>query len=132
MNIVEFLKARYDEDEQVARAAASGSWWAVDAGEYGAEVYTTGEVVAASREGGGVGLEDAVHIARHNPDRVLREIEAHRSIVAFYEALNDHPMRSDAAFHWQRLAMKQTVRKLARIYADHPDFDPEWVPTPQT
>jgi hypothetical protein len=119
MDIIEFLRARYDEDEQIATAASTPGHW----GPSGHSVLTSDdiEIIEASRA-------DSVHIARHDPARALREIEAHRSIVALYEALNDHPMRSDTAFHWQRLAMKQTVRKLARIYAEHPDFDPEWIP----
>lgn len=68
------------------------------------------------------------HIARHDPDRVLAEVEAKRRVVEDYERKLDnrraHPddLGSAGAF----LALHGTVKLLAAVYADHPDYDPAW------
>jgi hypothetical protein len=122
MTITEFLTARYDEEEAEARAATPGPWRAADAGEYGAEVYTADgkTAVACSREGGGVDLEDATHIARHDPARVLREVAAGRTILGALEAAGDLG-RDDRDLMF-------AVRVITAVYADHPDYRQEWAP----
>lgn len=120
--ITEFLNARYAEEEAAAREATPGPWKTEDADEYGAEVYTaTGTAVAVSREGGGVGLEDAAHIALWDPARVLREIAAKRAILELHAeaGMGDCAHSSDPC---------PTLRHLAAVYADHPDYQPEWAP----
>lgn len=85
--LAEFVAARYDEDEQVARAASAEHWQA--------EIHhhqRTGKPVSyevhpvAEQEGNGDGgivtAGDAVHIARHDPARALADVESKRQLVA--------------------------------------------------
>lgn len=116
--LIAFLAARLDEDERVARAAVDFDYgvrdWADD-----------GDPVNA-------------HIARHDPTRVLREVEAKRRILEQYEASLEQSKRfrqraasgveSDAQ-KLQRstesirlLVLLGVVRLLALPYADHPDY----------
>lgn len=109
-DIVEFLKARLDEDEAIAKNAVAGfpdddrfegdlsSWHADDSG-YGSASIGAGGV---QRDNGfsGIGtfgsclvvydeglptIEAATHMVRHDPARVLREVAAKRAIIADME-----------------------------------------------
>lgn len=112
-DLVQFLRDRLGEDEQAARVAAPGPW-AVDGGS----VYVghpINEVVDYS--------ESAAHIARHDPARVLAEVEAKRAIVDWVEECR--------AFFWQTdgtlmPSAYRVLAPLAAIYADHLDFRDEW------
>lgn len=78
-DLVQFLRDRLDEDEQTARACPGDGTWTTEA----FEVY-------------GPDLSDEVraHTARHNPARVLREVEAKRLMLD--EALTSrHHVSSD-------------------------------------
>lgn len=59
------------------------------------------------------------HIIRHDPARVLREVEAKRKVVDRYAWLREHGDTGDA--RW-------VLPLLAAVYADHPDYRPEWAP----
>lgn len=65
--------------------------------------------------------EQAHHIARHDPDRALREVAAHRDLLDFY---------AEVRRVWQRDYLKAdlVLGKLATIWSDHPDYRPEWAP----
>ena len=119
-NLAEFVLARVAEDEATARAvtgpewsAATCEWWG-DLGDY---------------------------VGRRDPARVLAECEAKRAIVA------EHPNDSGSCAvcsddddgacgdpeccstgPW--IAWKDwpcpTLRALAAVYADHPDYRHEW------
>jgi hypothetical protein len=113
-----FLAARLDEDEAAAKA------W-----------LPFGNPDAAARE----------HIARHDPARVLREVEAKRAIIG--EQTSDHaPVESeyggltcrtcvawqdDEGVHEFGISIPErwpcrVARAAAAVYSDHPDYDPEW------
>ena len=179
MDIVEFLRARLDEDEAVARAAVipahnkPGAYkphpelaeWFYDGDEV--EYVQTPEMLAhkypdrlyvtMDREGLGPSVEADVanHIARHDPARVLREVEAKRRIVDLHAnwpvLVQGQPkyemQQMDATGFVSFRATQQTawltereyrerfgveppaapmIRALASVYADHPDYDPEW------
>lgn len=92
-DLVAFLRARLDEDEQTARAAASGPWirhehvagvHVDDAAE--GRIYRTA-VADCRRVRDGYGVPNALHIVRHQPARVLAEVEAKRQIVDAYAAI---------------------------------------------
>ncbi len=81
---------------------------------------------------------DAVHIARHDPARVLREIDAKRQIIdqcaywnerAASEAV-DPPKSPQPGLDLGLLldAMNPVLRLLALPYADRPDYREEWRP----
>jgi hypothetical protein len=147
--LVEFLTARLDEDEAAAQAAADPPWTAeimshVDAGSVTHQTWEVGrninfdylgddhEIVSYGTrdEGDGQSEANARHIARHDPARVLAEVDAKRRIVADYERglgrRRDHP--GDAASAGALLALHAVARLLALPYTDHPDYDEAWRP----
>jgi hypothetical protein len=139
--LIEFLTARLDEDEAVALAASQGNW-EVDDPEYPrtihADDYET-EVVSGGRWGGESSVfdsgKDPLHIARHDPARVLREVAAKRAILAdIVPAMNgaDEQINSEWGIGPMDPADYESVellRLLALPYSDHPDFDPNWSTT---
>jgi hypothetical protein len=131
--LVEFLTARLAEDEQIARAASvrpsspncegdAGEWRVAD--RHGDAEIITGGVERDNSYGGrgifgswnvvrydgGASLDEGEHIARHDPARVLREVESKRRIVEWA-----------STFGYTKL-----LEELALPYRDHPDFDPAW------
>ena len=118
MIITEFLEARIAEDETVAREATTGPWTYQDYAHVGS--YDFAHVFAPDPDDSsavlGVSLgtlrEDAAHIARHDPARVLAECAAKRAIIA----LDEYAEGS----YWDTLAT------LAAVYASHPDYRQEW------
>lgn len=126
MTLTEFLLARLDEDEAVARAAVTQEG---EATWYVAPVHTAPRItrVRTSRDNVPVALVEGIekihddthlseHIARHDPARVLAEVEAKRRIVA--RLADESSRRYDY----------DTLRLLALPYADHPDYDEAWRP----
>jgi len=135
-DLVEFLRARLAEDEQAARAAgAMGDEW--DDGlpddtvirNYHSSVFDARESV------------NAVHVARHDPARVLAEVEAKRRIIDLHKPVTLHRMRDgqlqeiiaceydtdpDGA-GWTEFPC-ETLRLLALPYDQHPDYDEAWRP----
>lgn len=68
-------------------------------------------------------LADRVdHIRRHDPARVLAECAAKRRIVEEFAKHDQRNSLNEQA--WQ--AWHLIVLTLARVYADHPDFDLTW------
>jgi len=102
-DLVTFLRDRLDEDEQLARtAASSGAEWPDAAGE--------------------VRTAELAHARRHDPARVLRDVDAARRIIDW--AIDF--MEGDYA-PWNETCLEL----LALSYADHPDYRAEWVPEPR-
>jgi hypothetical protein len=93
VTLTEFLLTRIAEDEIAARMAvkAAGASW--------------------SSKPRPRGFSTDVHVARHDPARVLAECEAKRVIVKESKPDED----------W-------VLYVLAAVYADHPDYLPEWKP----
>jgi predicted NAD-dependent protein-ADP-ribosyltransferase YbiA (DUF1768 family) len=137
-----FLRARLDEDEALAREAPEGPWHignAVDPTKT-CNVHT---FPGARLVADGLNWLVAEHIARHNPARVLRDIEARRALLALHEP-HQQPGRysdvNDRATWMTCCSMCQvdmvqegdwpceTLRLLALSYADHPDYRQEWRP----
>jgi hypothetical protein len=133
MELTEFIAARLDEDEAVARR-------------------NTGNDGLADTEEGGPGYPDyqtydgddinaaCDFLNQFRPLRMLREIEAKRAILAehqpydcmepngqrCYRCASDRAYRSGAAIHeaWPCA----TLRALAAIWSDHPDYRQERPP----
>lgn len=150
-DLVEFLRARFDEDEQVASGAIRGPWAVATNGEvyapsYDREVRLAGGrtmtehlYVTSDSEGlsPSVQEEEAAHIARHAPGRVVAEVAAKRAILdqTFkYEAKIDgewncchEPDEIEAGLCPATPPGEiRLLRLLAAPYRDHPDFDPSW------
>lgn len=122
MDIVEFLRVRLDEDE------ALWSW----AAELGLDV----PVVISVADRPGAVVPESVKGAV-SPRRMLREVVAKRAILGRAEKAGHEFDRCcaedigstaarDATHTW--LASQKAVVDLASVYADHPDYDPEWYP----
>jgi Family of unknown function (DUF6221) len=119
MTLAAFLEARLDEDELMATAAIDGSAdWQVF---YTYRDVKDGQghyvVLADSRY---PTVEQAAHIARHSPARILRHCEAARALIAEY-------LRLDALGDLAgSRAAEDALRKLASVHSDHADFDQSW------
>ncbi|MBM4482260.1 hypothetical protein GS443_02760 [Rhodococcus hoagii] len=126
-DLVEFLRARLDEDDQMAREAGKRATdWRSDGVGGGGEPITwddeggwIGEHTIVYSEGWPEGGE-ALHIARHDPARVLREVAAKRRILDLAGEIS----RSGAEFAEQDY--RTLTRSLAAVYSDHPDYQQEW------
>lgn len=158
MNITDFITARLDDDEKIALAAIECNRsdyrepgvWTFDDGKERAEQESQrrfGGRIKVAIHSTVRGMRNYIdhsgnphlynpemeHIARHDPARVLREVQAKRAILALHTAtdggsacegcgtvgvcddwvtddVNDCPM----------------LHALANVYADHPDFVAEW------
>lgn len=118
-NLIDFLRARLAEDEQVA-CATGGRWWQPPAQP--TEVLDSG--------GGGFNTflrSRAAHIARHDPGRALAEVDAKRRIIDRYERqvakAAENAMEEDRAW-----ILGEITALLALPHASHPDYNNEWRP----
>lgn len=132
MTIEEFIEARIAEDETTARAAIG------QRGDEHAKWHVSGPHQAKGVESGGhleniwegepqewvdtltvvygegsPSDEQADHIARHDPARVLRQCAAFRVALEWY--------RDD-----DYVVMAPTIKAIAAIWSDHPDYQQEW------
>lgn len=145
-DIVEFLTARLDEDEAIA-TAAKWKHWVPGSGLHPASVETAepqagwhGERATVANLMATVGKvqrerQHAVHIARHDPARVLREAAAKRKLLEWcakavgsdWSAYNeDRPLPEQIQNLATNAAIDMALRVMAAPYADHSDYDPDW------
>jgi hypothetical protein len=146
--LVEFLTARLNEDEQTARAAITpvGDRWRLDRSPPSAEIEvvsdTDYQIVVYDESVPTRG--QAEHIVRHDPARVLREVEAKRAILKVHNTWSvvdpeAHYLAEERSCVGCGLdvagdRMTQDVNKcpvlraLALPHADHPDYREEWRP----
>jgi hypothetical protein len=124
LTLVEFLRARLDEDEAVAREVpkpyVSGNWIVEDTFYEG--------MILVDRHGVAEENETTRHMTRWSPARVLADVKAKRAIVRDYdEAVSyfaAHPMAPAGEVH----GIESALKRLAAAYADHPDYDATWAP----
>lgn len=133
-DLVEFLRARLDEDEQAARAAGDGPWTVRDHTADTVAIYDSRREPVVYDEGR-PSSDQMEHIARHDPARVLAEVDAKRRIIDLYEPYHWHgpaaPTSPNPRDHVEDIEACRTCvtnRLLALPYRDHPDYRPEWVP----
>jgi hypothetical protein len=122
--LVEFLRARLDEDQQ--RGEEVPALVSKLRNEIDRTLYR--------RTGGTRDLADAVMplisttLELHTA-RVLADVEAKRRIVATFTELDAHPNRLTYAFMQQQwVALRAVIAGLALPYASHPDYQEEWRP----
>lgn len=147
-DVVEFLKARLDEDEAMARAAdvkqGDPEWFATHhlgghtvRSKLDSRPTARVQDLAGDDERDLTGILDgravSEHIARHDPARVLREVEAKRQMVDEWESglarLDDKGRPLHLFDPVQSMLLKshmRWLRYLASVYADHPDYREEW------
>ncbi|MEU8829364.1 DUF6221 family protein [Streptomyces sp900116325] len=152
--LVQFLRARLDDDERTARGTTMPLDWHQGPGDD--PEWTSAEMVLMwppefhtpyeqDKHWRGLTAEPAglaAHIARHDPARVLAEVEAKRQLVKLHGRATlragggaqyfatETVCRSCEPNHQfpERSWPCPTLRLLALPYADHPDYRPEWAP----
>ena len=164
MTLTKFLLERITEDEETANATCGKRWRTLPDREVGyfdvvvnendefivglwsgESVPDGDDWVPVPTSGTGSVVEDAAHIARHDPVRVLAECAAKRRIIALHEVQVDEDGGSTKdgrhdTLYWCATCDEdrgygcwiqpgcQTLRILAAVYADHPDYRDEWMP----
>lgn len=149
MDLVEFLNARLDEDEQTARAATDGPWTIRSLGRHDLSTVVMGNELLAQLDGSRA-ASNSVHMAVHNPARVLAEVDAKRRIVELHGIVHRNIGWLEDGFEEggevavcglcvprhsgfrTRAEVPEgpcpTLRLLALPYADHADYDEAWRP----
>lgn len=149
MTLIEFLRARLDEDERAALNASPGPWTYGDIDSIaGGTIYDpTVAIVSVQCDTFGAEIDPRIrrrrtyreanangeHIARFDPARVLAEVDAKRRIV---DLCKDPMIEVTGAFDTERVFVlgqgepwaPGVLRLLALPYSDHPDYDPAWSP----
>lgn len=140
---MEFLTARLGEDQVAAKAATPGPWKTDDplmsdhVGSVVLKDYVAGcSVRSGYRENS---IQDAAHIARHDPARVLREVEAKRHVLKRHKvtaAKRDYPDLNACegcgskgygyGYRTPDINDCPELRNMTSAYADHPDYNPAW------
>jgi hypothetical protein len=145
-DLVAFLRERLDEDEETAHAAAAvcgchpeAPSWSFGDEETDGRILVDGDPHPGVRRkigrrwsGSYEGMFMAQHVVRHDPARVLCEVEAKREIAEQHRPVGNgnvclsycHTRTPSEAQTWPCL----TLRLLALPYVDHPDYREEWRP----
>ncbi|WP_166354691.1 DUF6221 family protein [Phytoactinopolyspora limicola] len=133
-DLAAFLRARLDELETAARAAAEyvgGASWGVEVGgdvvleplpppvAVSPDEMIVAAPVVAELEGAGW------HVAMHSPARVLSDIAAKRTLVDQCEVWQD---TDGPAPRYLAGAAAMIMCILATVWDDHEDYDPNWAP----
>ncbi|MFK8844659.1 DUF6221 family protein [Streptomyces sp. Ac-502] len=134
MDLVQFLRDRLDEDEAPARAALGVNvlasmkrgkpaprWVPSPDGEAG--IWDTNGIPRVKF----VWARERDHIIRHDPARVLAEVEAKRQAVDHYEQVRTLTKDHEAYILAESAVLRQ-IQYMALPYADHPDYRQEWRP----
>ncbi|XVV39214.1 DUF6221 family protein [Streptomyces sp. CA-100214] len=130
-DLVRWLTDQLQDDERIAKAAmefsartetgADGRWlqpqgrWIHKQGEYGATavVDESGCIIVPADHGKGVNAR--IHIAEHDPMRVLEEVTAKTKLVAWALKQPDD-------------ARRKVLRLVAETYRHRPGYREEWRP----
>lgn len=110
MTLVEFLQARLDEDERAAQAGQHS------------QVATM-----VAKQSGKQNVLNFWH--RHDPARVLAEVDAKRRILDTWECENQDRDRHVEG-ETRAWLMDEVLQALALPYASHPDYRQAWRPRP--
>lgn len=135
VDLVEFLRARLDEDEAAAEETLPlhlrvGRFRGKDVPRWRITKSGTGII---DEDGGTLRAQqifpaEAAHVVRHDPARVLREVEAKRELLDRYKELvasgkeQGHVLGGDVGEEY----LYCVLPALALPYSDHPDFDESW------
>jgi len=127
LSLTAFLAARLDEDEAAARAASAPSPWKAAEHEADSWIVTDATSEPLIYDEGTPDLLEAAHIARHDPARVLREVAAKRAILAEHQEAASGGYCELCYYGYGGGSWPcPTVRALASVYSDHPDYREEW------
>jgi hypothetical protein len=126
-DLLMFMRVRLDEDfEAVRRVLGVNVMAAIQHGEPAPRWVPSPKSDAGVWDTSGVPRVKFVwarerdHIIRHDPARILAEIEAKRALVDEFERCGPNTQGYSG--------LRFAVRVLATVYADHPDYREEWRP----
>lgn len=137
MELTEFVEARLAEEQAAAEAAAedvgdpdwigsfeSGHPWRY--AEHGSGVYADNDGIASGATLAAWTPSESVqvHIARHDPARVLRDVETTRRIVEMHPVY--HEGEDGCTWCRSRSGACETQRLVASRWDWHADYDPAW------
>ncbi|MFF8910178.1 DUF6221 family protein [Streptomyces olivaceoviridis] len=136
-DLVQWLRAQLDEDERIARAATPGPW-EQDEPER-CDFLRSGDGYVVDCGGSRAPRENAQHVARHDPARVLREIDAKRQLLDEHKPdrpkgrpnMERHCLTCTTAQAWDETAREAnclTLQLLALPYEDRPGYREGWRP----
>ncbi|MFE2965530.1 DUF6221 family protein [Streptomyces sp. NPDC059340] len=125
--LVRWLGEQLDEDERIARDADPGPWKSDSLGRHDQAAIKLGSPTSTSliQFDGSRAAANGQHVARHDPARVLREIEAKRDLLRLAERAHDYHETFTSGF---ASALEGTLRLFALAYADRPGYREEWAP----
>lgn len=140
--LIAFITARLDEDAAAAKAVYGR--WDEDA-EGNLVDHSYGAYLATGPYGGGIDDATRAHILRHDPARVLREVEADRKLLTELDEarkFSDHMFSSSSPegvtpgkVPGERMRAATQVTTRSRViairatrFSDHPDYRQEWAP----
>jgi hypothetical protein len=114
-DLVEFLRARLDEEERAAKEQPAE--WAADWAKYLVDP-VIGPFGGQSRLRN---VATGFYVAGHSdPARVLADVAAKREVLDGYAELYEHAdVEEWSTLNW-------VVRLMAAVYSDHPDYQQEW------
>lgn len=119
-DLARWLGTQLDEDEQAARACSGMEWREHPKNWVSAP--PSNRIAVVVHDG------DRGHIVRHDPARVLREINAKRQMLDRYEELRaaskEEGLIGDVTEEYQNFLL----RLLALPYADRSGYREEWAP----
>lgn len=120
--LITFLSARLDEDEQLAKradeqlAALGNTWRSLTDGLDHRSVHDL----------------DAVwdHVEQNGSARVLADVASKRAIVAAFEQREreSYVIPQGEVFGYHATGLLIAIRHLAAAYTDHPDYREQWRP----
>jgi uncharacterized protein DUF6221 len=131
--MVTFIRARLDEIEHDAHACSDAPWELlpearqvnISSAAIREEKWKYGQMTyyVASFEH----VENARHVVRHDPARVLADVAMRRTMVSNLRTAIDHAWQfgEEAREVVAQLAVMM-LQRLAALDADHPDYDPGW------
>ncbi len=126
-DLITWLLTQLDADERVAlRAGADQPTWSYDRETFTVSSGGGWSIAARKADGGPINDVDGEHIARHDPARVLAEVDAKRRIL---DAIMEQFHPDDILNGAQGTAEPPWLsRVLALPYADRPGYREEWRP----
>lgn len=123
--IMQFVRDRLDEDEREAKSVL----WEGSGNSMDWELTASATVFTGEDEFYAVDRNVARHIVRHDPARVLADVEAKRRIVDLMASMLDAAEGDSEVDHYGGLsAAEDTLKLLAFSYAEHSDYREEWRP----
>ena len=133
--IVEFLRAQYDAEEELAKHArddGEGRWHLADPPEEESGRLEDERGYVVVYDEGRPSFAQATHIALHDPARALAELDAKRRIldlcVRWIEVGQPPPNSTWSDDAAGATVARSVLRLMALPDAEHPDYRPEWAP----